>query len=114
MKCGYSCPIAYQGHVYGISDNLLACLDLADGKLMWKDRAAQFGHGQMLLRDDLLLVLGEAGELALVQATPERYVELGRIQAIEGKTWNNPTLVGRRILVRNHLEMAAYDLPLEE
>ena len=64
--------------------------------------------------DDLLLVLGEAGELALVESRREKFRELGRIQAIEGKTWNNPTLVGGRIFVRNHLEMAAYDLPLAE
>jgi outer membrane protein assembly factor BamB len=114
MKCGYSCPIAYQGYVYGIDENILACVDLADGKRMWKERQGQFGHGQILLSDDLLIVLGEAGELALVEATPERYRELGRIQAIEGKTWNNPTLIGNRIFVRNHLEMAAYDLPLAE
>lgn len=114
MKCGYSCPIAYQGYVYGIDENILACVDPADGKRMWKERQGQFGHGQILLSGDLLVVLGEAGELALVEATPERYHELGRIQAIEGKTWNNPTLVGNRIFVRNHLEMAAYDLPLAE
>ncbi|MGD9723522.1 MAG: PQQ-binding-like beta-propeller repeat protein [Pirellulales bacterium] len=114
MKCGYACPIAYQGFVYGIDENILACLDLADGKIKWKERAGQFGHGQILLRDDLLIVLGETGELALVEATPEKFHELGRMQAIEGKTWNNPALVGDRIFVRNHLEMAAYDLPLAE
>ncbi|MEX0977941.1 MAG: PQQ-binding-like beta-propeller repeat protein [Pirellulales bacterium] len=113
MKCGYSSPIAYQGHLYGLDENMLACVDLATGKRLWKDRGGQFGHGQMLLRDDLLLVLSEAGELALVEATPKRFNELGRIQAIDGKTWNVPALVGRRIFVRNHLEMAAYDLPTE-
>ena len=50
----------------------------------------------------------------LVELSSEKFRELGRIQAIEGKTWNNPTLVGGRIFVRNHLEMAAYDLPLAE
>ncbi len=114
MKCGYSCPIAYEGYVYGIDENILACVDLSNGKRIWKDRQGQFGHGQILLSGDLLIVLGETGELALVEATPEAYRELGRIQAIEGKTWNNPTLVGNRIFVRNHLEMAAYDLPLAD
>lgn len=113
LKCGYSSPIVYQGHVYGIDESILACLETATGKPVWKDRAAQYGHGQMLLRGDLLVVLAETGELALVEATPAGFHELGRIQAIEGKTWNNPTLVGRRIFVRNHIEMAAYDLPTE-
>jgi outer membrane protein assembly factor BamB len=114
MKCGYACPIEHGGYIYGIDERLLACLDVTDGAIKWKARAGQFGHGQLLRRDDLLLVLGEAGELALVEANSAEYRELGRIQAIEGKTWNNPALIGRRILVRNHLEMAAYDLPLEE
>jgi outer membrane protein assembly factor BamB len=113
MKCGYSNPIAYQGHLYGIDENMLACLDLATGKRRWKSRDGQFGHGQMLLRDDLLVILGEAGELALVAAAPDAFHELGRIQAIDGKTWPVPVLVGHRIFVRNHLEMAAYDLPEE-
>jgi outer membrane protein assembly factor BamB len=113
LKCGYASPIVYQGHVYGIDENILACLDVDTGKLRWKDRAAQYGHGQILLRGDLLVVLAETGELALVEATPEHFRELGRVQAIEGKTWNNPTLAGRRIFVRNHIEMAAYDLPAQ-
>ncbi len=114
LKGGYASPIAYNGFLFGIDENILVCLDLADGKLKWKDRAGQFGHGQLILRDNLLLILGEAGELALVEATPERYHELGRIQVLEGKTWNVPVLAGNRIYVRNHLEMAAYELPVEK
>ncbi len=113
LKSYYGCPIIYQGHVYGIDETLLACLDLASGRQLWKARSGNYGHGQLLLCGDLLVVLAETGELALVEATPERFHELGRIQAIEGKTWNNPTLCGSRILVRNHLEMAAYDLATE-
>lgn len=113
LKSSYGCPVVYQGHVYGIDETLLACLDLASGRQLWKARAGDYGHGQLLLCGDLLVVLAETGELALVEATPERFHELGRIQAIEGKTWNNPTLAGARILLRNHLEMAAYDLAIE-
>jgi outer membrane protein assembly factor BamB len=110
LKCGYSSPIAYQGHLYGIDENMLACVELETGKRKWKSRDGQYGHGQMLLRDDLLVILGEAGELALVAAAPDAFHELGRIQALDGKTWPVPLLVGNRIFVRNHLEMAAYDL----
>lgn len=110
LKGQYACPIAYDGHVYGLDDEILVCLSLADGKRKWK--AGRYGHGQMLLAGDLLVVLSEQGDLALVQATPEKFTELGKIRAIEGRTWNNPTLRDGRIFVRNHLEMAAYDLPL--
>ena len=112
LKCGYANPIVYEGYVYGIDESILACLELTSGKQQWKARGGQYGHGQMLLSHDLLVVLAETGELALVDASPQAFREIGRIQAIEGKTWNNPVLVGPRIFVRNHLEMAAYDLPI--
>jgi outer membrane protein assembly factor BamB len=87
---------------------ILVCLDVETGKRLWK--GGRYGHGQILLADDLLVILTENGELVLVEATPEAHHELCRFQVIEGRTWNNPTLVDGRIYVRNHLEMACYDL----
>ncbi len=110
LKAHYACVVMHEGYVYGLDVGILTCLDLETGKPAWK--GGRYGHGQMLLRDDLLIVLSESGELALVAATPDSHQELGRIQAIEGKTWNNPTLVGDRIFIRNDLEMACYELPL--
>ncbi len=104
--------VVHKGHAFGFDGNILAAIDLADGKRKWK--GGRYGNGQLvLLQDqDLLLVLSEDGELALVGATTDQYKELGRIPALNGKSWNHPALVGDILLVRNGEEMAAFRLPI--
>ncbi len=104
--------VIHNGHVYGFDGSILACIDLKDGSRKWK--GGRYGNGQLVLLpdQDLLLVLSEQGELALVRATPDQYAEVARFPAIEGKTWNHPALVRDLLLVRNGEEMAAFRLPL--
>jgi outer membrane protein assembly factor BamB len=96
-------------YVYGLDDGILTCLDSQDGTRKWRD--GSYGHGQILRVGGLLLVQAEQGQVALVEATPEKYHEYGTIPALTSKTWNNPALSGHLLLVRNDLEAAAYELP---
>lgn len=108
MRCKFTSPVLHNGHLYGLDEGILVCLDAETGKRRWRD--GRFGHGQLLLHKDLLIILSENGELALVQANPESYRKLGSVQALKGRTWNYPAIAGGRAYIRNDQEMACYDL----
>jgi outer membrane protein assembly factor BamB len=102
--------VVHQGHAFGFDGSTLACIDLEHGTRKWE--GGRYGNGQLVLLpdQDLLLVVSEEGELALVRATPDRFTEVARFPALKGKTWNHPVLVGDVLLVRNGEQMAAFRL----
>ena len=110
LKMKFTNGVVRQGHVIGLDDGVLACVNLETGARPWK--RGRYGHGQILLVGDLLLVLTEGGELALVDATPKQATELGRVQVFADKTWNNLALSGNRLLLRNDREAVCLELPV--
>lgn len=110
LKAKFSSVVRRGKHIYGLDGNILACIDLANGKRNWK--RGRYGYGQLAIADDLLVVQAESGEIVLVEATPERHQELARFTALDDRTWNHPVVVGDLLLVRNDREAACYQLPL--
>ncbi|QDT26133.1 outer membrane biogenesis protein BamB [Gimesia panareensis] len=108
LKLKFNCAVQQDGYVYGLDEGVLTCLDLETGKRQWK--RGRYGYGQLLLVDQYLLILAEDGRVELVEANPEKYVQRGGFQAIEGQTWNHPALARGRLFVRNSEEAACYDL----
>ena len=110
LKPYFSDFVVHRGHAFGFDGRIMASLDLEDGKRSWK--GGRYGHGQLLLLpdQDLLLVVSEKGELALVSATTDRFTELARVPGLEGKSWTHPVLVGDLLVLRNSEEMVAFRL----
>jgi outer membrane protein assembly factor BamB len=112
LKPYFNDLVVHEGFAYGFDANILACIDLKDGARKWK--GGRYGNGQLVLLADqnLLLVLSEEGDIALVKATPDGFTELAKAPAIEGKTWNHFAVARDVLLVRNGEEMVAFRLPV--
>ena len=109
LKTKFSNLVVYGGHAYALSDGILECVEIKTGDRQWKK--GRYKHGQMMGVDDLLIVQAEEGDLLLIEASPEGPRELGKIAALNHKSWAPLCLAGRHLLLRNAYEAVCYELP---
>ena len=108
LKSKFANIVIHEENAYGLDDGIMVCINLQTGKRRWK--GGRYGHGQLLLAGNILLVMAESGEMALVRPDPGGLRELSRVRMIEGKSWNHPALAPPYLLVRNAREAACYKL----
>ena len=111
LKAYFNDFVVHDRHAFGFDGSILACIDLEDGARKWKGAGRRW-PADLSPDQDLLVVLSEVGELALVSAALDKFTELARVSVLEGKTWNHPVLVGDLLLVRNGEQMAVFRLPV--
>ncbi len=84
LQCHWNTPIHHEGYVYGCSkrhtnEAELRCVELATGKLMWKEKAP--GQCSLLMVDGHFVCLCEYGELLLLKVNPKHYEEVCRLES---------------------------------
>lgn len=105
-------PIFIDGRIYATSDkDSLVCMEAKSGKELWRTKG--WGKGGLVAVDGCLIVQDEkSGKVGLVAVDATAYRELGRIQAFPNvkECWTSPVVAQGRLFVRNHAELACYDL----
>jgi outer membrane protein assembly factor BamB len=115
IKPYFNDMVVHKGHIYGFNGSsaiFFVCIDLNDGKLKWSARG--YGGGQVLLLpgQDLLLVLTERNDVALVEANSEKHTELSKVRKmlVGVKSWSHPVVAHGKLYIRNDEEAACYDV----
>lgn len=121
-------PVISDGHIYGIcSYGQLRCLDLETCRRVWETQAvtrekARNASAFLVRRGDEYWINNDRGELILARLSRDGYEEIDRTQLIEPTSkpgarrelgavhWSHPAYSGRRIFVRNDLEILCADL----
>jgi len=109
LTCYISTPVAVgRDHLYVVTGTLkkpptaaLRCVETASGKELWNlPEVGQFHATLLRTGDDKLLLLGDGGQLSLVDPNAREYRELAKSK-ICGFTWAHPALAGGRLFVRD-------------
>lgn len=110
LRAKFSSAILYEGYIYGLDEGIMVCIDPATGARKWKK--GRYNHGQLMLTNGIIVVLTENGRCVFVKPSPDGLQELGEFQALSDdfKTWNPPALANGKLFVRNHHDMACYDI----
>jgi outer membrane protein assembly factor BamB len=113
LDCHYGTPVFFKGHLYGFhgrqeQGQTLRCIRATDGKSLWESPKVR-GGGVLRVKDTLVLVT-EAGELWLVEATPERFKQLANAQILRAGHRSFPAFANGVLYARDGQELVAVDL----
>lgn len=111
MKSHHGGMVIDGDHLYGTDEAVLTCLELPTGRVAWQNRSV--GKGAVVYADGHVILRGEEGTVALVEATPRAYVEKGRFtpsNRSERPAWPHPVVNGGRLYLRDQDTLAVYSL----
>jgi len=112
MKTKFNHAVIREGIAYGLSNGALQAVEVESGRRLWEQpRRSRSGQGQVILAGAMLIVQEEMGDVIFVDADPNEYNERLRLDALQHKTWNVPSLVGNVLLIRNSVQAMALRLP---
>ena len=101
MRNHMNCTMYYKGYLYGFDESALTCLDFKDGSIKWTERS--LGKGALMMSaDGRMIIISDKGELAIANASPEKFDLISRAQILpRSKCWTTPILANGKIYARN-------------
>jgi outer membrane protein assembly factor BamB len=97
-------PAAAEGVVYGLSSKRkgqFVAIDAKNGTTRWATEGREGEHASVLLSQDHVLFLTNAGDLVVARRDANAYAEERRIELASGETWAVPIFVDGGVVVRD-------------
>ena len=105
--------VAVNGHFYTLDNRELMCIDAKTGEIVWQNRSV--GKGSLTYVDGVLILRSEGndGTIAMAEATPAGYKELGRFDQpdrSDKRSWPYPVVFDNKLYIRDQNVLLCYDL----
>lgn len=110
LRPSFNDCIIHKGCIFGFNQAVFSCIDAETGERRWQGGRYGFGQAILLPDSDCILAAAENGDVVLLKADGEKLQQLGRIPALNDKTWNHPIAVGNRAWLRNGRTAVCLDL----
>ena len=118
LKCHWNTPVHHDAYVYGssgrhTSEAELRCVELATGKVMWKQKGLT--RSSLLMVDGHFVCLCEDGLLLLLKVNSNKYEEvarwdLGEVGLLDYPCWAAPVLSHGLLYVRGKDKLLCMEL----
>ena len=103
--------VRHDGHVFGSSGSMFACMNLASGELMYRERSA--GKGSTVYADGHFYLRSESGPVALIKASSSELVEVSRFdqpKRSDQRAWPHPVIANGKLYLRDQDLLLCYDV----
>lgn len=113
LSCHFSTPVYRDSFLYGFHGRqeegaVLACVEAKTGKVRWTEKG--YGCGALLLADGRLIALSEAGDLALIEPSPDKYTELSRASVLSRPFRSHLALSDGRLYARDNKKLVCWNI----
>lgn len=104
-------PVRLGDHLYGFDQMDLVCMEIRTGAIVWREKCIRtYRKGSLIAAAGHLIIVGEAGSLSLVEATPEHYKEKATCRFSQTRCWTPPAIAAGLLYVRDDAQIICFDL----
>ena len=108
-----STPIIYQKHVYLAGGENQLCLELATGKVQWREKRQSTISSPLIADGKFILMEKKGSDLVMLEATPEAHREIAKTR-VKAMWCPSPVISKGRLYLRRENHVVCFNLALRQ